>query len=187
MLPPMLFLPPFRSRFLFAAALLALTGAGFAAAEVPDAADKVSFNRDIRPILSDTCFQCHGPDGAKRKSGVRFDQRESATRPAKSGDTAIVPGHPEQSEMLNRLTSTDSDEIMPPPKLHKTISPAQIETIRKWIAQGAEYQGHWAFTPPERPAVPSVEIPGAVVRNPIDHFILARLRKEGLPPSPEAD
>src|ERR1700722_12304136 len=96
--PPMLLSSPSRSRFRLAAVLLALTGAGFAAAEVPDAADKVSFNRDIRPILSDTCFQCHGPDGAKRKSGVRFDHRESATQPAKSGGTAIAPRPPEQSE-----------------------------------------------------------------------------------------
>ena len=97
-------------------------------------AEKVSFNRDIRPIFSDTCFQCHGPDEAKRKSGVRFDQRESAVQVAKSGDLPIVPGQPEASEVMNRLTSTDPDELMPPPKLHKKLTPQQIETVRRWIA-----------------------------------------------------
>src|SRR5438093_9397756 len=105
----------------------------------------VSFNRDIRPIFSDTCFQCHGPDEAKRKSGVRFDQRESAVSKAKSGDLPIVPGKPEDSEVMKRLTSNDPDELMPPPKLNKKLTPQQIETVRRWIAEGAEYEGHWAF------------------------------------------
>ena len=143
-------------------------------------AEKVSFNRDIRPIFSDTCFQCHGPDEAKRKSGVRFDQRESAVQVAKSGDLPIVPGKPEASEVMNRLTSTDPDELMPPPKLHKKLTSQQIETVRRWIAEGAEYQGHWAFIKPERPAVP----PGG--RNSIDGFILKKLAEQGLKPSPEA-
>jgi hypothetical protein len=149
--------------------------------------EKVNFNRDVRPIFSDTCFQCHGPDEAKRKAGLRLDTRETAVKPAESGETAIVPGHPEQSELVKRLTAKDPDDVMPPAKLHKTITPAQIEAIKKWIAQGAEYQGHWAFLKPERPPVPPVADKGAVVRNPIDNFILARLAKEGLRQPPEAD
>jgi len=149
--------------------------------------DKVIFNRDVRPIFSDTCFQCHGPDEAKRKAGLRLDTRETAVKPAESGATAIVPGHPEQSELVKRLTAKDPDDVMPPARLHKTIKPEQIEAIKKWIAQGAEYQGHWAFLKPERPPVPPVADKAAVVRNPIDNFILARLAKEGLHQSPEAD
>ena len=146
----------------------------------------VSFNRDIRPIFSDTCFQCHGPDEAKRKSGVRFDVRESALKEAKSGEIPIVPGKPDESEVMKRLTSTDPDEMMPPPRLNKKLTPQQIETVRKWIAEGAEYQGHWAFIKPARPAVPAIT--GAVrIQNPIDNFILARLAVERLPQAPEVD
>jgi mono/diheme cytochrome c family protein len=157
--------------------------------------NKVLFNRDIRPIFSDTCFQCHGPDEAKRKAGLRLDTRETAVKPAESGATAIVPGKPEESELVKRLLATDPDDVMPPAKLHKTIKPAQIETIKRWIAEGAEYQGHWAFIPPTRPAVPgSGGFPAAggdrnvaPPSNPIDAFIRARLAKEGLTPAPEAD
>lgn len=151
------------------------------------AEDRVSFNRDIRPIFSDTCFQCHGPDEKKRKAGLRLDTRETAVKPAESGETAIVPGQPEQSELVKRLLAADKDEVMPPARLHKTITPPQIETIKKWITQGAEYQGHWAFLKPERPPVPPVDGKPALVRNPIDNFILARLAKEGLKQAPEAD
>jgi uncharacterized protein DUF1553/uncharacterized protein DUF1549/cytochrome c len=162
---------------------------------------KVDFNRDIRPILSDTCFACHGPDEAKRKSGVRFDQRDSAVKPAKSGEIAIVPGKPEESAMIKRLTTSDPDELMPPPQSNKKIAPEQIETIRRWIAEGAEYRGHWAFVKPERPAAPKISAQFSVLSaqsggaktehllstNPIDAFILDRLAKEKLTPSPEAD
>jgi len=108
-------------------------------------------------------------------------------KPAESGETAIVPGHPEQSELVKRLTAKDPDDVMPPAKLHKTVTPAQIEAIKKWIAQGAEYQGHWAFLKPERPPVPPVADKAAVVRNPIDNFILTRLAREGLHQAPEAE
>src|SRR6187431_2912883 len=101
--------------------------------------EKVNFNRDVRPVLSDTCFQCHGPDEAKRKAGLRLDTRETAVKPSESGEIAIVPGHPEKSELIKRLTAKDPDDVMPPAKLHKTVTPAQIEAIKKWIAQGAEY------------------------------------------------
>jgi hypothetical protein len=164
---------------------LALLGV-FATYSIADAATedgKVSFNRDIRPILSDTCFQCHGFDEKERKAGLRLDVRESAIKPAESGEIAIVPGQPEQSALIARLTSKDRDEVMPPPKLHKTITPEQIELFRKWIAQGAEYQGHWAFLKPERPAVPSKS--GDL--NAIDAFIRERVDRAGLKPSPAAD
>lgn len=149
------------------------------------AEEKVRFNRDIRPIFSDTCFQCHGPDEKERKAGLRLDTRETAVKPAESGAIAIVPGKPDESELVKRLTTTDKDDIMPPRKLHKTISPAQIEKVKQWIAQGAEYQGHWAFIAPQRPKVPEVANKAAV-RNPIDNFIVARLERDGLKPSPEA-
>lgn len=163
-------------------------------------AGTISFNRDIRPIFSDTCFQCHGPDEAKRKGGLRLDVRDDALKPAKSGEVAIVPGKPDASEVMKRLTSKDGDELMPPTKLHKELRPAQIETIRKWIAEGAEYQGHWAFIKPERPKVPAIadcRLPiadwkngeggyGDWSANPIDGFTLKRMTAEGLMPSPEA-
>jgi mono/diheme cytochrome c family protein len=172
--------------------LLVLLAAGTARAAEP----KVSFNRDIRPILSDTCFQCHGPDDKQRKSGLRLDVREMALKPAKSGSAAIVPGHPEKSELMQRLTASDKDDLMPPSKLNKPLSPQQIETVKRWIAQGAEYQGHWAFTPIERPAPPNIEAaleaakqPAALKtwpRNAIDHFVLNRMLREGLTPAAEA-
>ncbi len=171
--------PPLRSSLLLLAASALVTPL--------HAEDKANFNRDVRPIFSDTCFQCHGPDESKRKAGLRLDTRETAVKPAESGDIAIVPGHPEQSELVKRLTAKDPDEVMPPAKLHKTIKPEQIEAIKKWIAQGAEYQGHWAFIKPERLPVPPVADKTAVVRNPVDNFILARLAREGLHQAPEAD
>ena len=148
------------------------------------ASDKVSFNRDIRPIFSDTCFQCHGPDEAKRKADLRLDQRPSAVNPAKSGEIAIVPGRPGESELIKRLETADPEDVMPPTRLHKPITPAQLETVKRWIAEGAEYQPHWAFIPPQRPEVPAVS---GVVHNSIDAFIQDRLTKAGLTPSPEAD
>ena len=140
----------------------------------------IQFNRDVRPILSDKCFACHGPDEKKRDSGLRLDIREQAIRPAESGDIAIVPGRPEASQMMVRLTTKDRDDLMPPPKTHKTISTQELATLRRWISEGAVYQGHWAFLPPERSALP------IAAPNPIDAFIRARLMKEGLVPSPEA-
>ncbi len=140
----------------------------------------VNFNRDVRPILSDKCFACHGPDEKKRDSKLRLDIREQAVKPAESGDTAIVPGKPEASQLLARVTTKDRDDMMPPPKTHKTVSPQEVETLRRWIAEGAVYQGHWAFIKPERPAVPFA------TPNPIDAFIRARLQKEGLQASSEA-
>ncbi len=146
----------------------------------------LQFNRDVRPILSDACFACHGPDEAKRKGGLRLDQREAALKGGKSEVAAIVPGKPEASEILNRVVSKDPDEVMPPPKDHKQLKPEQVALLKRWISEGAEYQGHWAFQKPVRPAVPAVA--GlAAGSNPVDAFIRERLKTEGLQPSPEAD
>jgi hypothetical protein len=141
---------------------------------------RIQFNRDVRPILSDTCFHCHGFDEKERKGGLRLDVREEALKPAKSGDIAIVPGKPEESTLLMRVFATDPDDLMPPAKLHKPLKPEQKEILRRWIAEGAEYQGHWAFLKPERPTPP----PGG--RNAIDGFIQQKLSEQGLKPSPEA-
>jgi hypothetical protein len=142
----------------------------------------VMFNRDIRPILSDNCFACHGPDKNHRKADLRLDVRDDAVK-AK----AIVPGKPAASELFARVTSTDADSVMPPPDSHKKLTAAQKELLRRWIAEGAAYQGHWAYTPVARPAVPQVRNPKAEVRNPIDAFVQARLAAKGLDPAPEAD
>jgi hypothetical protein len=153
-----------------------------------DEKNAVGFNRDIRPIFSDTCFRCHGPDKNARKAGLRLDIREEALRKTKSGVTPIVPGKPEESEIIRRIFATDQYEVMPPPDAHKELSAQQKETIKRWVAEGAQYEGHWAYQPIKRPAVPSVNAAThAPVRNPIDAFIQARLAKEGLQPSPEAD
>lgn len=108
----------------------------------------LTFNRDIRPILSDACFSCHGPDAQKVKGGLRLDQREAALQPAKSGKTALVPNHPESSEIMRRLLTSDPDEQMPPPESHKVLTADQKSLLQRWIAEGAVYQGHWAYTPP---------------------------------------
>lgn len=150
------------------------------------AGEGVAFNRDVRPILSEACFQCHGFDSKKRKGGLRLDTAEGAMAPDKDGVVAVKPGDPDHSELLRRIASTDGEVQMPPPSTHKTVSKSQKETLRRWIAQGARYQRHWAFEPPVQARPPAVSVPGWC-RNPIDRFILARLDSEGLRPSPEAD
>jgi len=150
------------------------------------AAATVDFARDIRPILSDNCFACHGPDEKARKGKLRLDLRAEALKAAKSGEIAIVPGEPSKSELIRRITTTDPDDVMPPPKSDKKLTPAQIEKFRTWIAEGAIWPTHWAFETPQRPPVPEVKIRRSV-RNEIDNFVLARLEKEGLAPAPEAD
>ncbi len=140
----------------------------------------VDFAREIRPILSEHCFTCHGPDSNKRKAGLRLDQKESAFSKMESGETPIVPGDVEKSDLLRRIVSTDRDEVMPPPKEHRKLKPAQVELLTRWIKEGAPWTGHWAFQPVQPPAVPVVS--GAT--NPIDAFIVEKLNKEGLKPSP---
>ncbi len=146
----------------------------------------VDFNRDIRPILSNHCYACHGPDEGKRKAGLRLDQKEVAYKALQSGMVALVPGKPEESELVRRITATSETERMPLKKFGKPLSKAQIDLLRKWVEQGAEYKDHWAYLPVQRPSLPEVKNK-AWARNGIDHLILARLEKEGLKPSPEAD
>ncbi len=144
-------------------------------------AGELSFNRDIRPILSENCFYCHGQDGNKRKADLRLDERAAAVE-AK----AFVPGDAAASELVKRIFSSDPDEQMPPPDSHRHLSAAQRELLQQWIAQGAKYETHWAFVAPVRPAVPEVVTPGWA-RNDVDRFVLARLEAEKLAPSLDAD
>ena len=149
------------------------------------AADHVQFNRDVRPILASYCFACHGP--AKQEAGLRLDVRDVAVKATESGATPIVPGQVESSEVVARILSADPDHVMPPPSAKKVLSPAEKDTLKRWIAEGAVYQKHWAFEPPQRREPPRIESRGAVVRNPIDAFLIDRLQREGLGMSPEAD
>lgn len=144
----------------------------------------VSFNRDIRPIFSDSCFRCHGPDKSGRQAGLRLDVREEALRKTRSGVRPIVPGNPEESEVVRRIFSTEPAEVMPPEEAHKSLTTRQKELIKRWIDEGAAYEGHWAYQSITRPAVPAE---GALVNNPIDRFIQRRLAEAGLSPAPEAD
>ena len=142
---------------------------------------RLEFNRDIRPILADACFACHGVDGAARQADLRLDLRQSAID---SG--AIEPGKPSDSSLIDRILTSDPEKIMPPPKSHKKLSDSQKETLRKWVEQGAEYQPHWSLIAPTKIEPPVVKN-SKWVRNPIDQFILAKLESVGLQPAPEAD
>lgn len=149
------------------------------------AAEEVDFNRDVRPILSDKCFSCHGPDVQQRKAELRLGTPEGAYGKTASGAVAVKPSDSQQSAVWARINTTDTDEMMPPPESHKPLPPEQRKALRRWIAAGARYEQHWAFVPPRKPELPVVrktEWP----RNPADHFILARLENDGLAPSPEA-
>ena len=172
------------SWFTVAAALLIASPIATGRAAEPNAdgatAEKVEFNRDIRPIFSENCYACHGPDKGKRKASLRLDQRESAIKLY-----AIVPGKPDDSELVYRILSEDDEDRMPPVDSHKTLTQRQKDLIVAWIAQGAQYQEHWSYVVPSRPAVPTVQRPGWV-QNPIDAFILAPLESKGIEPSPEA-
>jgi mono/diheme cytochrome c family protein len=141
----------------------------------------VEYNRDVRPILAENCFACHGPDSAARKAGLRLDRRDDAVKAE-----AVVPGKPDQSALVERIFSDDPGQRMPPPKTHKKLTAAQKDALRRWIAAGAEYQPHWSLIAPKRPQPPAVKN-AARVRNPIDAFVLAELEKRGLQPAPEAD
>lgn len=161
------------------AALAALLLAPHAPAEPKAAAGpKVDFNREIRPILSNACFACHGPDEKVRKADLRLDTREGAV-----ADGGIVPGKPDDSTILKRILSDDPTEVMPPPKHGKKLGERDVATLRRWIEQGAPYATHWSYVKPERPQAP--EIAGG--KNPVDAFLLERLAKEGLSFQPEAD
>jgi hypothetical protein len=148
------------------------------------AAGTVEFNRDVRPILSDKCFHCHGPDAATRKIPLRLDS-ESAAKADLGGRRAIAEGRPEASELVRRITASGKPFQMPPAYSGLKLTAAEIETLRAWIAQGAKWQRHWSFLAPVRPELPPVKR-AEWARNPVDRFVLERLESEGLAPSPEA-
>ena len=145
----------------------------------------VSFQRDVRPLLTDRCFLCHGPDPATREAGLRLDNAESVTAELDSGNVAIVPGDLQASELVRRITSDDPSERMPPEDIGKPLSAAEIELLKRWVEQGAKYERHWAFEKIQRPELPTVGEKQWVV-NPIDRFTLARMESAELAPSPEA-
>src|SRR6202163_2519378 len=151
---------------------------------------KLSFNETIQPILSENCYACHGPDPGGRKAGLRLDRGEFAFAPHQDShekyEPAIIPGNPDKSPMVRRIENKNAKDRMPPPEAHKTLKPEQIALLREWVKQGAQYEELWSFLPPKRQAIPAVTH-GEWVRNAIDNFVLARLEKEGLTPSPEAD
>jgi len=156
------------------------TGGGLASAE------QVDFLRDVRPILSSHCFACHGPDEAERKSELRLDIRDDALKPAKSGELAIVPGKPDESELVRRIFTDDEDDLMPPTSKKHPLNAEQKEILKQWIAGGAEYKPHWAFEKPVQATLPDVgkkDWP----KNEIDNFVLAKLEEKGLEPSEQAD
>jgi hypothetical protein len=152
-------------------------------------ARRLDFNQDVQPILASRCFSCHGPDPEMRKAGLRLDLAEWATKKREGRRDAIVPGHPEKSELVKRIESRDPHYLMPQTALGeaKPMGAYEIAVLREWIKQGAVYRPHWAFEVPTRPAMPHDIGSDPWVKNPIDSFILAKLKKEGLEPSPEAD
>src|SRR5262245_60218365 len=139
-----------------------------AVAPAAAAAEAPRFNRDVRPILAENCFACHGPDKAARKASLRLDVREDALEAG-----AFVPGKPDESPLVQRIYSAVRGKVMPPPKSHKKLTAAQKDTLKRWIAAGAEYEPHWAFIPPKRPPLPGVKN-ASWARNPIDTFVLAK-------------
>jgi mono/diheme cytochrome c family protein len=151
-------------------------------------ASSVDFNRDVRRILSENCFACHGPDAKPRKGGklLRLDLPDSVHRDLGDGRQAIVPNHPEKSELVRRITAKDPDDRMPPPDSGKKLTARDIQTLEKWIREGAVYSRHWSYVTPQRGKPPAVREPGWP-KNPIDAFVLARLDREKLKHSPEAD
>jgi Protein of unknown function (DUF1553)/Protein of unknown function (DUF1549)/Planctomycete cytochrome C len=163
--------------------ILAIAGV-HAKCSAADSAQPLEFNREVRPILSNNCFHCHGPDPKDRQADLRLDVWKGASK-IHGAESVIDAAEPAESELLKRITSDDPDEHMPPPDSGKSLTREQIETLRKWVQQGAKYESHWAFVAPRRPKLPVLKNQ-AWVRNPIDAFVLARLEREGLEPSPPA-
>ena len=160
--------------------ILVATGRDHARAERP-----VDFDREIRPVLSEHCYQCHGPDQKARKADLRLDRKEDALRD-RPGGAAIVPGKVEESELIRRITSGDPEEVMPPPNARKRLDAKHIALLRRWIAEGAKWEGHWSYTLPASVPAPTVG-DRRWPRNAIDDFVLARLESQGLAPTTEAD
>ena len=167
-------------KFLFLLPTALITVSRLEGADTP-----LSFNRDVRPILADACFHCHGPDSGTRKADLRLDTEQSFFGEG-GNDPVVIPGKADDSPLYDRLIADSPDDIMPPPDSHKELKPEQIEIIRRWINDGAKWQPHWSFVKPEQPALPEVSAKDRV-SNPIDQFIFAGLDKAGLSPAPEAD
>lgn len=163
-----------------------LCGASLTLGHAATTDQSIQYNRDIRPILAENCFSCHGPDSAARKSGLRLDKFEDAIAPRKESKPAFIPGKADESEAISRIFTTDEDDVMPPRKTKKTLKPEEKELLKKWVAAGAKYEPHWSFITPSKPAPPVVKNPNWV-RNPIDAFILSRLDEAGIVPAGEAD
>lgn len=163
---------------------IAAATAALSAADAP--VEKLDFGRDVRAILSNNCFKCHGPDEKQRQAGLRLDQRDGAIAKLESGKVGIVAGKWSDSEIIARLTTDNADLKMPPPSSGKKVSPEQVATLKRWIDEGAEYKPHWAFVAATRPELPKVA-DESWVKNPVDRFVLAKLDKVGLKPSPQAD
>jgi mono/diheme cytochrome c family protein len=155
-----------------------------AAADVPP--PTVDFQRQVRPILSDACFDCHGPDAKARKAHLRLDVADGGVFEDRDNGKIVAAGKPGESELVRRITAADPDEKMPPPKHHRQLKAPEIEALTRWVTEGAKWQDHWSLIVPERPRLPSI-INASWPRNGIDTFVLARLEKEGLSPAPEAD
>ncbi len=165
--------------------LLGMLGGCAGLPEEPMPTGPIGFNQHVRPILANACFQCHGPDPGARKAKLRFDREDGFFTPREDGPT-VVKGQPDKSPLYQRLVHADPEELMPPPKSHKTLKNVEKKIIRRWIEEGAAWEPHWSLLKPQRPALPEVR-QAAWVRNAIDRFVLARLEAEGLAPAPEAD
>ena len=176
--------PKFKLSAMLAVALLATAGCSRSHSSGSHARAQLDFNQDVQPILASNCFSCHGPDPEMRKAGLRLDLEESAFRKRPGKPDAIVPGHPESSELIKRIESKDPHYLMPqsPQGEAKPMKPEDIAVLREWIAEGAHYRPHWAFEKPVRAAVPPVQTIGWA-KTPIDAFILRRINMDGLHPS----
>ena len=163
----------------FLIVLLTITGVASVAAK------DVDFNTQIRPLISNNCLTCHGPDEDERAAGLRLDT-EAGSRLDLGGYAAITPGNPDASELLHRLTTDDEELKMPPEGKGRRLEPQEVELIRRWIAEGGSYDRHWAYTKPVRAPMPAVQLK-QWPRNSVDYFVLAELESRGLSPSPEAD
>ncbi len=158
---------------------------GSVASQAHAAEPPIDFGRQIRPILANNCLKCHGPDAAERQAGLRLDVRDSAVAAAESGEIAIVPGQAEHSELVKRVTTTDAELRMPPAETKKSLTEDEVGLLRRWVAEGAKYQSHWAFVAPIRPAIPDTDN-ASWPRGVLDRFVLSRLEREGVAPSAES-
>ena len=170
----------------FISAVMAVAAMGRPARAEAPVPKEIDFNRDVRAILSNNCYACHGPDKNKRKADLRLDTKEGITAVLEDRHVT-VPGHPEKSELFLRVTSQDPDERMPDPKSNKKLSDRDIAVVKRWIEQGAQWKGHWAYLKPAKPQVPNDPDDQSFVKNSIDRFVLAKMKENGLHPAPEAD